>query len=77
MYAQFLAALKQTYITSHGLVNKGTVYETKFLKAVDELKKSEELRKNLANEAKAASGAKATLEVELAKTKVENKELHN
>ena len=72
MSLQFLATLNQTYITIHSLVEKGTVYETKFLKAIDELKKSEELRKKLVKEVKAARGAKATLEEELAKTKVEN-----
>ena len=59
------------------MVEKGTVYENKFLKFVGELKNSEELRKKLVKEAKAASGAKATLEEELAKTKAENMELQN
>ena len=72
MSLQFLATLNQTYITIHSLVEKGTVYETKFLKAIDELKKNEELRKKLVKEVKAARGAKATLEEELAKTKAEN-----
>ena len=36
---QFLAALNQTYIATHILVEKGTVYGTKFLKATDELEK--------------------------------------
>ena len=74
---QFLAALNQTYIATHSLIEKGTVYETKFLKAIDELKKSEELRKKLAEEVKATSGAKVTLEEELAKIKAKNAELQN
>ena len=45
-----MAALNQTYITTHGLVEKGTIYKTKFLKVIDELKKSEELRKKMGEE---------------------------
>ena len=75
MSSQFLATLNQTYITTHSLIEKGTVYEIKFLKAIDELKKSEELRKTLVDEVKAVGGAKATLEEELTKVKAENTEL--
>ena len=57
------------------MVDKGEVYETKLLKAIEELKKSEELRRKLGKEAKAANGAKVTLEDELAKLKAENAEL--
>ena len=74
---QFLAAFNQTYIATHGLVEKRTVNDTKFLKAIDELKKSKELRKKLVEEAKAASRAKVSLEEELTKIKVENVELQN
>ena len=77
MSSQFLVVLNQTYITTHSLVEKGTVYETKFLKAIDELKKSEELRKKLAEEVKVVGGAKATLEEKLAKIKAKNTELQN
>ena len=72
-----MAALNQTYIATHSLVEKGAIYETKFLKAIDELKKSAKLRKKLAEEVKAACGAKATLEEELAKIKAKNAELQN
>ena len=59
------------------MVKKGTVYETKFLKAIDELKKSEELRKKLAKKVKTGSRAKAILEDELTKLKIENAKLQN
>ena len=72
MFSQFLASLNQTYIVTHGLVEKGEIYETKLLRAIDELKKSAKLRKKLAEEAKAASEAKATLEEELTKLKMKN-----
>ena len=39
--SQFLAAFNQTYIITHSLVEKGTIYETRFLEAIDELKKNE------------------------------------
>ena len=72
-----MAALNQTYITTHGVVEKGTIYETKFLKALDQLKKSKKLRKKLTEEVEAANEAKATLEDELAKLKTKNMELQN
>ena len=50
--SQFLAALNQTYIATHSLVEKETAYETKYLKPIDELKMGEELRKKLAEEVK-------------------------
>ena len=59
------------------MVEKGIVYETKFLKAIDELKKSEELKKKLAKEVKVGSGAKGTLEDELTKPKTKNAEFQN
>ena len=77
LFSQFLAALNQTCIATHNLVERGEVYETKFLKAIEELKKSEELRWKLGEEAKVASGAKATLENGLTKLKVENTELQS
>ena len=70
-----MATLNQTYIATRNLVEKGTVYETKFRKAVDEMKKIEELLKKLVEEVKVAGGAKATLEGGLAKTKSKNAEL--
>ena len=72
-----MVTLNQSYIAPHSLVEKGTVYETMFLKAIDELKKSEELRKKMSKKVKATSGAKATLEKELAKIKAENVELQS
>ena len=77
MSTQFLVPLNQTYIATHSLVEKGTVYETKFLKAIDELKKNEEPRKKLAKEVKVASRAKTTREDELSKLKNENANLQN
>ena len=59
------------------MVKKGTIYKMKFLKAIDELKKSEDLMKKLVEEVKAAGGAEATLEEELAKVKAKNTELQN
>ena len=72
-----MVALNQTYIATHSLVEKGTVYETKFLKAIDELKKNEEPRKKLAKEVKVASRAKTTREDELSKLKNENANLQS
>ena len=59
------------------MVEKGTVYETKFLKAIDGLKKNEEPRKKLAKEVKVASRAKTTREDELSKLKNENANLQS
>ena len=59
------------------MVEKGTVYETRFLKAIDELKKSKELKKKLAEEVKTTSRAKAILEDELTKLKTENTKLQH
>ena len=70
-----MAALYQTYIVTHSLVKKGIVYETKFPKAIDQLKKSEKLRKKLDKEVKAKYMVKLSLEEELTKIKAENMEL--
>ena len=70
---QFLAAVNQTYVAIHSLVERGETYETKLLKAIKELKKSEELRKKLGEESEVANGVKETLQ--LTKLKVENTEL--
>ena len=75
MIVYFLAALNQTYIVTYSLVEKGTIYETMFLKAIDELKKNKELRRKMGEEMKATSRAKATLEEELVKLKAKNAEL--
>lgn len=72
---QFLAALNQTYIVTHSLAEKGETYKNKLFKAIEELKKSEELRKKQGEEAKEASVVKVSLECELAKLKVDNVEL--
>ena len=72
---KFLAALNQTYIATHCLVEKGDVYQFKFLKAVEELKKGQELKKRLEEEAKATKEDKASMESELTKAKVENTKL--
>ena len=72
-----MAALNQTYIATHSLVEKGTIYETKFLKAIDRLKKCKKLRKKLAEEVKAKSRAKATLEDNLSKIKNDNMKLQS
>ena len=75
MFLQFLATLNQTYLATHSLVKRGEIYETELLKVLEELKKSEKLRKNLGEEVKLASGVKVTLENELNKLKAENMEL--
>lgn len=72
---QFLAAVNQTYVAIHSLVERGETYETKLLKAIKELKKSEELRKKLGEESEVANGVKETLQSKLTKLKVENTEL--
>ena len=69
MISQFLAPLNQTYIAIHNFVERGEIYKTKLLKAIEELKKKEEQRKKLGEEEKAANRAKVTLESELTKLK--------
>ena len=70
-----MVTLNQTYITSHGLVEKGDVYQSKFLKGIEELKKGEEQRRKLEEEINATREDKASLEGELARVKTKNTEL--
>lgn len=51
------------------------MYQNKFLKVVEELKKGEEQRRKLGEKDKTTNEVKASLESELAKMKVENTEL--
>ena len=51
-------------IATHDLVENWTLYETKLLKVVDELKNSDKLQKKLVEVVKVVAGAKVTLEEE-------------
>ena len=70
-----MVALNPTYVAIELVVERGSSFEARLHKAIKELGRREEQRLRLDEEAKVATKAKATLEEENAKPKVEKVEL--
>ena len=70
-----MATLNYAYVTIQPIVERGSSFEVRLRKAIEELRRSEEQRLKLAEEAKVTSKAKTTLEKENTKLKEEKAEL--
>ena len=70
-----MVALNSTYVAIELVVERGSSFEARLHKAIEELGSREEQRLRLDEEAKVATKAKATLEEENAKPKAEKAEL--
>ena len=67
-----MAALNQTYLAIHNIVKKGSTFEAKLRKALEDLERGKESHKKMREDMVAA---KVALEEELIKVKVRNMEL--